>query len=131
VVQDLASELDFFATCVELAGGQLASDRPYDSHSLVPLLRGTGGGSRDEVFYYCDNQLSALRQGPWKLHIRTIEAAAGQIKSRPQSPPLLFNVETDPSERFNVADRHPEVVERLLKIIEAHRASITPGAPQL
>jgi arylsulfatase A-like enzyme len=131
VVQDLASELDLFATCLELAGGQLATDRPYDSHSLVPILRGSGGGSRGEVFYYCDNELSAVRQGPWKLHIRTIEAAAGQTKSRPQASPLLYNVETDPSERFNVADRHPEVVERLLKIIEAHRASVTPGAPQL
>lgn len=46
VVQDLASELDLFATSVELSGGTLAADRSYDSHSLVPLLRGSGGGTR-------------------------------------------------------------------------------------
>lgn len=131
VVQDLASELDLFATCIELAGGRLPADRPYDSHSLVPLFRGTGSGSRNEVFYYYDNQLTAVRQGPWKLHQKTIEAASGQTKSQTQSPPLLFNLATDPSERFNVALEHPDVVERLMKVIERHRASVSPGSPQL
>lgn len=131
VVQDLASELDLFATCIELAGGRLPADRPYDSHSLVPLFRSTGSGSRNEVFYYYDNQLTAVRQGPWKLHQKTIEAASGQTKSQTQSPPLLFNLATDPSERFNVALEHPDVVERLMKVIERHRASVSPGSPQL
>ena len=130
VVQDLASELDLFATCIELAGGRLPADRPYDSHSLVPLFRGTGSGSRNEVFYYYDDQVTAVRQGPWKLHQKTIESASGQTKSQIQSPPLLFNLATDPSERFNVALEHPDVVERLMKVIEAHRASVSPGSPQ-
>jgi arylsulfatase A len=130
VVQDLASELDLFATCIELAGGRLPAGRPYDSHSLVPLFRGTGSGSRNEVFYYFDDQVTAVRQGPWKLHQKTIEAASGQTKSQIQSPPLLFNLATDPSERFNVALEHPDVVERLMKVIEAHRASVSPGSPQ-
>ncbi len=130
VVQDLASALDLFATCVELAGGSLPSDRPYDSNSLVPLLRGTGPGSRGEIFYYYDDRLTAVRQGPWKLHLETIEAASGESKSRIQEHPLLFNLEQDPSERFDVADQHPDVVERLMGLIKAHRASVTPGKPQ-
>ena len=129
VVQDLASELDLFATCIELAGGRLPADRPYDSHSLVPLFRGTGSGSRNEVFYYFDDQVTAVRQGPWKLHQKTIEAASGQTKSQVQSPPLLFNLATDPSERFNVALEHPDVVERLTKVIEAHCAQCFAGKP--
>ena len=131
VLQDLASELDLFATCVELAGSQLPTDRPYDSHSLVPLLRGTGPGSRHEVFYYFDNQLTAVRQGPWKLHLKTIEAASGQTKTQDHSPPLLFHLEHDPSERFNVAPEHPDIVQRLINVIEQHRASVVPGTPQL
>jgi arylsulfatase A-like enzyme len=130
VVQDLASHLDLFATCVELAGGQLPSDRPLDSHSLVPLLRGTGPGSRDEVFYYYDNQVTAVRQGPWKLHIRTIEAESGLTEFRTYAIPLLFNLATDPSERFNVAVQYPDEIDRLLKLIESHRAKATPGDPQ-
>jgi len=130
VVQDLASELDLFATCIELAGGRLPADRPYDSHSLVPLFRGTGSGSRNEVFYYYDDQVTAVRQGPWKLHQKTYEWASGETKSQIQSPPLLFNLATDPSERFNVAIEHPNVVVRLTKVIEGHRATVSPGSPQ-
>jgi arylsulfatase A-like enzyme len=131
VVQDLASGLDLFATCIELAGGQLPTDRAYDSHSLVPLLRGTGPGSRHEVFYYYDNQLTAVRQGPWKLHLKTIEAASGQTKTQEHTPPLLFHLEHDPSERFNVAAEHPEVVEQLMELVKQHRTSVVPGTPQL
>jgi arylsulfatase A-like enzyme len=130
VVQDLASELDLFATCVELAGGRVPTDRPYDSSSLVPLLRGTGPGSRSEIFYYFDDRLTAVRHGPWKLHLVTIESASGETKSQNHEHPLLFNLAHDPSERFNVADQHPDVVERLMARIKAHRASVTPGKPQ-
>ena len=130
-VQDLASELDLFATCVELAGGQLPTDRPYDSHSLVPLFRGTGPGSRTEVFDYFDNEVTAVRQAVWKLHFKTIEAATGKTTTQTHSPPLLYNLANDPSERFNVAAEHADVVERLTKLIEAHRASVVPGTPQL
>jgi arylsulfatase A-like enzyme len=130
VVQDLASELDLFATCLELAGGQLPADRPFDSHSLVPLLHGTAEGPRHEVFYYYDDELTAVRQGPWKLHLKTIDAASGRTEFEVHSPPLLFNVAVDPSERFNMAGRRHDVVQRLMSLIESHRASVTPGEPQ-
>ncbi len=91
---------------------------------------GTGPGSRGEIFYYYDDRLTAVRQGPWKLHLETIESASGESKSRVPEHPLLFNLAHDPSERFDVADRHPDVVERLMGLIKAHRASVTRGKPQ-
>lgn len=130
VALDLASELDLFATCVELAGGGPTGDRPTDSRSLVPLLKGTGRGDRTEVFFYYDDQVTAVRQGPWKLHVRTVEASSGRTTTQVQSPPLLFHLERDPSERFDVAAEHPDVVARLLKAIEDHRAGVVPGTPQ-
>ena len=40
VTDALASTMDMFVTAVELAGGQLPTDRTYDGRSLVPLLMG-------------------------------------------------------------------------------------------
>ena len=71
-----------------------------------------------------------MRRGPWKLHLKTVNPASGKEKPQVHDPPLLFHLTTDPSERFNVADRHPDVVDQLLKEIEEHRRTLKPGTPQ-
>ena len=121
VVQDLASELDLFAT--PRAGRRQA---PHRSSLRQPFARPTasrhGPGSRSEVFDYYDNEVTAVRQGVWKMHVKTIEAASGKTTAQVQSPPLLFNLARDPSERFNVAAEHLDVVRQLTRLIETHRA---------
>ena len=94
-------------------------------------LRGTGPSSRTDIFYYHATELFAVRRGPWKLHLKTINPAAGEEKPKVHDPPLLFNLMHDPSERLNVAARHPDVIEQLLKDIEKHRQDVKPGKPQL
>ena len=127
---DLASELDLFPTCLDLAGAKIPEDRPIDGVSLAPVLRGTGPSPRTHIFYYHGAELFAVRRGPWKLHLKTINPASGQEKAQAHDPPLLFHLTTDPSERINVADRHPDVVEQILKDIEKHRRGLKPGQPQ-
>jgi arylsulfatase A-like enzyme len=123
--------MDWFTTGLELADAQVPDDRPIDGVSLVPVLRGTGPSPREGVDYYLDTELMAVRRGPWKLHIRTIDPAAGQSKPIPRDPPLLFNLEADPSERIDLAEHHPQVVQRLRQAIADHRRSLEPGEPQL
>jgi arylsulfatase A len=130
IALNVASELDLFPTCLDLAGAKIPGDRPYDGVSLVPVLRGTGQSSRTDIFYYHATELFAVRRGPWKLHLKTINPAAGEEKPKVHRPPLLFNLTHDPSERVNLAVRHPDVIEQLLKDIEKHRQDVRPGKPQ-
>jgi arylsulfatase A-like enzyme len=130
VALDLASEMDWFATALDLAGAQPSNDRPIDGISLVPVLRGSGPGGRNVFFYYRERELMAVRRGPWKLHVRTVAPASGEDESVVHDPPLLFNLDRDPSERFDVAERNPDVVSRLLEDIAAHRRKLKPGKPQ-
>jgi arylsulfatase A len=127
---ELASELDLFTTCLDLAGAKIPEDRPIDGVSLLPLLRGTGPSPRSHVFYYHGSDLFAVRVGPWKIHLKTTDPASGNEKAQVHNPPLLFNLLTDPSERFNVAGQHPEVVEQLLNEVKEHRRNLKPGPPQ-
>jgi arylsulfatase A len=127
---DLASELDLFTTCVDLAGVKIPEDRPIDGVSLAPLLRETGPGPRTRLFYYHSAELFAMRLGPWKLHLKTIDPASGKEKVLAHDPPLLFDLTTDPSEQFNVADRNAGVVEQILREIEDHRRGLKPGTAQ-
>ncbi|MFI5454482.1 MAG: sulfatase [Isosphaerales bacterium] len=131
VALDLVSELDLFATCLELAGAKVPDDRPIDGVSFSAVLRGTGPSPRTHLYHYLNAELTAVRRGPWKLHLKTANPAFGQDRAQARNPPLLFHLMIDPSERANVADQHPEVVEQILKDIDAHRRSLKPGHPQL
>ncbi len=41
-------------------------------------------------------------------------------------PPLLYNVETDPSELRNVALQYPDIIRELNQVAEVHRSSLVP-----
>ena len=130
VASDLASTLDLFATIHAQAGVLLPQDRDLDTFDLTPVLHGSGKSQRDRFFYYRDNHLAAIRKGPWKLHVFT-QSGYGQPEPARHDPPLLFQLEVDPGEKYNVAAKHAEVVAELLADLKAHEASVKPAPSQL
>jgi arylsulfatase A-like enzyme len=128
---ELVSELDVFPTCIELAGAKVPAQRPIDGVSVAAVLRGTGPSPRTHLYHYLDAELMAVHLGPWKLHLKTVDPALGHDQPQVCNPPLLFNLVVDPSERTNVADRYPEVIQQIVKDIDAHRRLVKPGRPQL
>ncbi len=129
VSADMASTLDLFPTILALLGESLPQGRVYDGHNQLPLLLGNGPGARLLMFYYRNGELYALRKGPWKIHLKT-HPGYGKDKVEIHDPPLLFNLDRDPSERFNMAKDHPQVVADLLAEVERHKRDMTPGANQ-
>lgn len=125
--QAMATTMDLFVTAIELAGGSLPGDRIYDGKSLMPVFKDAGEEIRDEVFYYLGAQLFAVRKGPWKMHYKTLTPYVGQSPES-HNPPLLFNVEEDPSESRNVASEYPEIMAALEQVAELHRNSVSPPA---
>jgi arylsulfatase A-like enzyme len=132
VCHELASTLDLFATACSLADVRLPVDRVLDSYDLTPLLLGSGKSERESFVYYRGYHLMAIRKGPWKMHLMT-QAAYGEGSREPvtHDPPLLFQIEHDPSEKHHVADQHPEVIRDLLREIEQHRTTVSPAESQL
>jgi len=128
VRQDLSSTLDLFPTCLTLARAPIPTDRTLDGYDLLPALTGKGPCARDTMFFYQGAQLWAVRKGPWKAHLTSQDAGA---KAQQNDPPLLFNLDIDPSERFDVAADHPDVVADLLKTVEAHRMTLEAVPSQL
>ena len=129
VNHEIANAMDLFSTSLHLAGVELPKDRPLDGIDLTPVLFGKKHQVRDTQFLYYADILCAVRKGNYKAHFVTHD---GYSKEEPpkHDPPLLFNVAEDPSERFDVASEHPDVVVELKKIYETHRANMVPGKPQ-
>ena len=107
VSSDIVSILDWFPTFLNAAGGKMLTDRPIDGVDITALLKGTGPSARRDLYYFFRSELEAVREGDWKLRV----AAA----------PLLFNLSTDPAERYDVAVANPEIVARLQAKIRAFK----------
>jgi arylsulfatase A len=132
--QSFATTMDLFVTFARLAGAQVPTDRPIDGGDISSLLFENATNREAEMFYYFGDELWAVRRGPWKIHVKTTSPASvstwGDWPIEEHDPPLLFNVEQDPSEKHNLADQHPKVVVQLLKLMQQHQRSVVPGKPQ-
>ncbi len=129
VSSDLANAMDLFPTFLKLANIPLPADRVLDGYDLSPTLLGTGKAARDIQFYYRGEELYALRQGPFKAHFMSRDGYSKEPLQQ-HDPPLLFNVAQDPSEKYNIAQEHPDVIASLRAAAEQHRAGVVPGKPQ-
>jgi arylsulfatase A len=130
VTAELGCTTDLLATIQALAGVPLAGDRTLDSYDLRPLLFGTGPSPRKSILYYRGRQLMAARLGPWKAHFMT-QAGYRQPKPDTHDPPLLFNLETDPSEKLDLGKDHPDVIAEIRKLVSEHQAGLEAPPSQL
>lgn len=127
---ELASTLDLLPTAWALAGVALPDDPILDGYDLTPLLLEGTAGPRREMFYYRGPDLYAVRLGPWKAHLIT-QPGYGRGRREEHVPPLLFNLDVDPSETTNVAEDHSEVLAEIEALVTEHRKTIKPVPSQL
>jgi arylsulfatase A len=124
VVSDIGSTLDILPTVAGFVGADLPSDHILDGYDLGPILLGRQPSPRKGMYFYRRQELYAVRKGPFKAHFVTSDAFANDAVREEHDPPLLFNLEHDPSERYNVAKQHPEVIEEIWAMVLEHRTKI-------
>ena len=101
---EVAATFDLLPTFAKLASaGELPNK--IDGRDIWPIMSGQSGAkSPHEIFcYYNGNNLQAVRQGKWKLH----------LARKDKVPTKLFDLESDIGEQNDVAASNPEVVKRL------------------
>ena len=125
-----ATTMDLFPTVGKLAGAAVPTDRTYDGVDIGDVLFQGAAGREPLMYYYNQGVFRAVRKGPWKLHVETNSAMAQRRPYRTETPPLLYNLDHDPAEEFNVADKHPDVVREMEALVARHRAEVKPGVPQ-
>ncbi|MGI8599822.1 MAG: sulfatase family protein [Chitinophagaceae bacterium] len=124
VCDQLATTMDLFPTILKLAEVKRLNDREYDGVDIWPLFAGENKPVRDLVYYYHRSELYAIRKGEWKAHFITKPSYRPDIPLTVHDLPVLFNLNIDPSEKYNVSMDHPEVVKELTTEFHKHKASI-------
>jgi arylsulfatase A-like enzyme len=123
------SHLDLLPTIVALTGAKL-SDRKIDGADVSPILLGQSGAKNphEALFYYANGSLNAVRAGRWKYKdVTTLQDETEYGKyEQPEAkiPPALYDLELDPTEQKNVANNHPDIVERMKKLLKAEREEL-------
>ena len=130
ITSEPVSTLDLFSTAMGLVGAPLPKDVTIDGRDLSQLLLQGKPPIETPFFYYRGDRLAACRIGPWKAHFFT-QTGYGQSQPQQHDPPLLFHLGLDPSEKRDVAARHPEAIDRLQAAVRAHTTGVVPGEPQL
>jgi uncharacterized sulfatase len=108
---------DAFATAAAAAGAPLPEDRKIDGVDLTPFARGEASGvPHRQLFWRSGVSQSALVDG-WKLNV-----------SDPPGRSWLFDMESDPTERNDLADERPEKLAELHAALAVHNAEQSPPA---
>jgi arylsulfatase A-like enzyme len=130
VVTAIGSTLDLLPTFAAQVGEKVPADRLLDGYDLTATLRGKGKSPRETMFYWRGSKLFAVRHGSFKAHFIT-KSEYGSDPAVEHPTPLLYNLDEDAAEKFDVAAKHPEVIAKIREIADAHRRSITPVENQL
>ena len=131
IVDNIGSTMDLFNTFSKIAGVSLPEDRILDSYDLTSLLFENKNPKREYLFYYRGTDLYALRLGDFKAHYVT-QGAYGQFGGKEiHNPPLLYTLNHDPSEQYNIADQYPNVLQAMKSLVAVHQEKMIASEDQL
>ena len=134
VTTGIGSELDVLQSFASLAGAQAPSDRVLDGYDLSQTLRGKAPSPRHTLFYYAnsgDGILSAVRRDSFKAFFVVPSSGASGTAAESPTTPLLYNLDQDPSEKFDLAEKHPELIGELRTLADEHRQTVVPVKNQI
>jgi len=109
----ILSGLDWFPTFVAAAGnpnikedllkGKQLGDQTYkvhlDSYNQLDFITGKGPSARNEIFYFAENNLAAVRLGDYKYQFIIQPGGWLGTKDHPDVP-LITNLRVDPFEKM-------------------------------
>lgn len=124
---ELTTTMDLLPTFANLAGCVLPSDRKLDGHDIAPLLFSEPNAKTpyEAFYYYHQDQLQAIRSGPWKMFL-PVDASPGHPHFNASQKPttLLFNVVDDIACQHKIAETRPEIVAQLTALAEQARQDL-------
>lgn len=112
----LCTGCDWFPTIAEICGVPLP-ENTIDGESLEAVLQFAEASAPHDTWHWQLRNQWAVRQGPWKLIMNPRDTSDGRSIQQLKGP-FLFNIEADPSETTNLAERNPDIIKRLTGLHE-------------
>ena len=134
VIPNIASTMDIFPTIADIVGDEILG-YSNDGFSLMSILNGERDANpRNELFYFYDESLIAVRRGKWKLvfphSYRSYEGVEPGENLHPgpynrgKSGLELYNLVEDIGEKKDVAKSFPNIVRELKQLGDIARSKL-------
>jgi len=134
-VDKLTAHIDILPTLIDLCDLQLPREIKFDGKSLKPLLLDKPENWPDRILVVDNQRLEYLvkwkqfavmterwrlvgNYGKGKTYRNFSLKPHEQLVKDPKRAIELYDIKTDPGQRYNVANKYPEVVDKLLKAYE-------------
>jgi arylsulfatase A-like enzyme len=117
-INELTAHYDVFPTLVDLCKLNINPGIKFDGQSLVPLMNGNKEGFEDRIVFV--NTQFSTDPVPW------LRTALMHQNWRLVEGTELYDLDTDPEQRTNVADLYPEKVEKYKAAYDKWWAEISP-----
>ncbi len=95
--------IDLMPTFLELAGAPMPEGQRLDGKSLVPVIEGKPFEGHEMLFWELYSQQAAIEDARWKYLLD----ADGRAR--------LYDLDSDPAETVDLAQRHPEKLQSLVE----------------
>ncbi len=104
------NQIDLLASFGELLNADIPEGMAEDSRSMLPFLTGdqTSGVIREEYVLVAKDKYS-YRNGEWVY----IYGPTNGTEDMERGPVQLYNLRTDPSQRYNLALEYPDKTEKM------------------
>ncbi|WDE97202.1 arylsulfatase [Lentisphaera profundi] len=126
-IKNLSAHIDFLPTLVDLAGVKIEEKR--DGQSLVPLLANADAKfAQRNLFFHIGRWGNNV--GPEGSQYDKRPGRAGfavrNTKFRLVNHEELYDIKSDPSEKNNVAEQYPEIVQEMQKSYDTWWSEVRP-----
>jgi len=135
ICSEPAMTIDILPTIAKITGIK-SSENKIDGKNIFELMKGSPGAvtPHEALFFYWNNDLHAVRSGKWKLHLphpyTSLNGREGGKDGQPvyyetlYTDTALYDLEYDPGETVNIANDHPEIIEKMLVYVDQIRKDI-------
>lgn len=117
-INELTAHYDIFPSLVDLCQLTISPETKFDGQSLVPLIKGNKAGFEDRIVITNSQRIEIPE--PWR------RTALMQANWRLINGTELYDLDTDPEQRNNIAEQHPEKMQELKAAYDDWWSEISP-----
>lgn len=133
-VEGLTQVQDILPTLIELCGLDKSSELEMDGMSLAPILKGEEQVPEDRIFTLNYSRMPGALDYPTPdspARMRREGAAVLWKRWRLLEGTALYDLESDPEQQNDVAEAHPEIVEKMREHLDAWWQEVEPVANEV